>query len=155
MTIEIHDACEPLRDLDIVPVERQLGSSLPADYKRFLLTHNGGYPEPDAFTIEGYPSGGDALVHYFMCVKDDDIYNLIDWVEAYSGRLPPNLLPVACDTLGNLICLSISGEDLGRVYFWDHEEEAGTGETPSYDNVYPIANSFQEFLNGLHNLDND
>jgi hypothetical protein len=37
-----------------------------------------------------------------------------------------------------------------EILYWDHEEEADEGEEPTYDNVYLIANSFTDFINGLY-----
>lgn len=155
MTVEIYEACEPLSESDVVQIEAQLGLSLPAEYRGFLLAHNGGYPEPDVFAIRNNPFDDHGLVHYFLCVEEGDVYNLIEWVEDFRGRIPPDFLPVACDPGGNIICLSISGKDVGKVYFWDHEEEVEVDEdkTPGYDNVYLIADSFQEFLGSLTTLD--
>lgn len=31
--------------------ERHIGHALPAEYREFLLAHNGGRPVPDAFTL--------------------------------------------------------------------------------------------------------
>lgn len=67
----------------------------------------------------------------------------------YRGRIPPNLLPIAHDPFGNLICLSVAGQDRGKVYFWDHEVEVREGEIPSYRNVSFIADNFESFLDGL------
>ena len=64
-------------------------------------------------------------------------------------RMPEELVPIAHDPGGNQICIAVAGPKTGAVYFWDHEEEADDDETPGYDNVYLIANSFNEFLNSL------
>lgn len=149
MAVEVHESCGSLSEADVRSLEKELGFSLPAEYKDFLLNHNGGWPEPNEFPIEDNPSDDRGRVHYFLCIEDGDEYNLMDWVVDYEGRLPPGLLPIACDPGGNLICLSVSGENAGTVYFWDHEEEAGPGETPSYENAYHVAESFGEFLERL------
>ena len=155
MTVQINRSREPLDEQDLIQVETRLNRALPKEYRDFLTAHNGGRPEPNAFPIYNNPSDDQGLVHNFMCIKDGDIYDLLTWVDRYRDRVPSNFLPIAKDPGGNLICLSISGEDLGKVYFWDHEEEAATGQIPGYDNVYPVANSFQEFLSSLHYLSND
>jgi hypothetical protein len=48
-----------------------------------------------------------------------------------------------------LICISIQGDDYGKVYFWDHNWEVTEGE-PDYSNVHPLADSFTEFLGKLY-----
>lgn len=42
----------------------------------------------------------------------------------------------------------MSGEDKGKVYFWDHEFELEE-EKPGYHNVGFIADSFNEFVETL------
>ena len=39
----------------------------------------------------------------------------------FSDRLPGRLLPVACDSGGNLFCLSLRGDDVGKVIYVDLE----------------------------------
>lgn len=148
----MHKSREQLTKQDISRTELELGFSLPPQYKEFLLKNNGGYPEPDAFPIQDNPSDDHGLVHYFLCIKPGDVYNLVNYATLFLGRVPKNLLPIAVDPGGNLICLSVAGADRGRVYFWEHEEESQEGETPGYENVYLVANSFDEFLDSLGRL---
>ncbi len=152
MTIDIYRSRKRLSEQDIAEAEEELGLSLPVQYRDFLSKHNGGHPEPNAFPIENNPSDDHGLVHYFLCVKENDVYNLVDWVKRFHDRIPSGFLPIAVDPGGNLICLSTIGKNAGKVYFWDHEEEAREGEVPGYDNVYFIANSFSEFLGSLTEL---
>lgn len=151
--VKIRQSRKPLSEEDIATVERRLGFPLPTEYMNFLLAHNGGRPEPKAFPIQENPSDDHGLVHNFMCIEENDNYDLLTWVERYRGRIPRNFLPVAKDPGGNLVCLSVSGDDRGKVYFWDHEEAARTGESPGYDNVYLVADGFHAFLDSLTTLD--
>ena len=57
----------------------------------------------------------------------------------FEDRISRNFLVIGCDPGGNQICLSAAGEDSGKVYFWDHEDEVDEGEEPDYENVYLIA----------------
>jgi hypothetical protein len=61
--------------------------------------------------------------------------------------MPRELLPIAGDGSGNIICLSRAGVNEGTLYYWDHDAEHSP---PTYDNVYFIAESFDAFLNGIH-----
>jgi len=149
MTATIYDSREPLDSSKIEQIEQELDYVLPREYRDFLLAHNGGQAVEGVFPIHDPPHDYHGLLDQFMCVSPQDTYNLLDWVSDYIGRLPPNLLPVAVDQAGNLIVLSVAGPNTGKVYFWDHELEAGQGETPTYDNVYSVADSFQAFLNSL------
>jgi hypothetical protein len=61
--------------------------------------------------------------------------------------MPRELLPIAHDGSGNVICLSRAGVNKHNVYYWDHDAEHSS---PTYDNVYFIAESFDAFLDGIH-----
>lgn len=63
--------------------------------------------------------------------------------------MPETLLPIGHDSLGNLICLGVVGDDAGTVYFWDHEAEADEDEPPTWDNLSVIQPSFSAFLKSL------
>lgn len=149
MTVTIARSREPLNLRRVSRVEHVLGCTFPGEYRDFLLAHNGGRPEEGVFPISTPQHDHHGLLDNFLCIKARDPYDLLTWVRDYRGRLPRNLLPVAVDQAGNLICLSVAGSDTGGVYFWDHEMEASQGKTPSYDNVYPVADSFQAFLDSL------
>lgn len=152
MTATIYDSRRSLDPKRVARVEQKLGCAFPREYRDFLLAHNGGQVVEGVFPIHGPMGDHEGLLDQFMCISPRDPYNLLDWVTDYTGRLPPNLLPVAVDQAGNLIVLSVVGPDIGKVYFWDHELEAGQGEIPSCENVYPVADSFQVFLDGLQPL---
>ena len=149
MTVQISRSREKLSSQKIAAIERKLSLSLPSQYRAFLLTYNGGRPRPKRFPIGDDSFSSHGQVHFFLCVKEGDSYNLEDWVTDYYDRIPSGFLPIAVDPGGNLICLAIAGDNAGKVYFWDHEEEVEEGQTPGYENVYLIANSFHEFLNCL------
>lgn len=55
------------------------------------------------------------------------------------------------DEGGNAICLWLTGQDRGRIYFWDLERE---GEGPEAA-ITPIAPSFGAFCAGLFELGTD
>lgn len=130
--------------------ERELGIRLPDEYRDFLLAHNGGYPDPDVFTL---PAGRREMVDRFLGISPGRSDDLRRYRIVYGGRLPSELLPVAHDSGGNLICLSILGEHRGMVFFWDHENEAKEGETPSYVNVDFVARGFAEFVKMLRPIE--
>jgi hypothetical protein len=149
MTLNWVKSRESLFEQDIVNLETQFKISLPAPYRDFLLLHNGGQPTLTKFPLQNNPSDTHAYIEYFFCIKDNDIYNLAVWVRRFKSRIPYDLIPIAIDLGGNLICLSVIGERIGKVYFWDHEEEVGEGKEPWGKNLYFIANNFTEFLENL------
>ncbi len=143
--VTMTESHEPLGEDEVAALEQYLGSQLPSEYRTFLLAHNGGRPEPNAFEVEDYPGVG-SILDWFLGIKEGVHNDISDHVEEYRGRIPIDLLPIAYDPGGNLVCLAVSGPRTGSVYFWDHE---GEEEAPSYRNVYLIADRFDLFLDRL------
>lgn len=154
MSTKVHESKQPLNSDRLKEFEHKFEMTLPNDYRDFLLTYNGGYPEPDGFWIQGMDGNG-SLVDRFLGIHGGEHDNLLGYLEIYKERIPPNFLPIAHDPGGNLICMSVEGEDKGKIYFWDHEEEADPdqGETAGYQNVYLIADSFTDFFENLIDFD--
>lgn len=148
MSVSMEDSYAALSPAQLEEIESRLAIELPGDYRAFLLAHNGGRPIPDAFQMEGRWE----MVDRFLGIHAGAHDNLLDYVKAYAGRLPEELLPIAHDAFGNLICLAVRGPEHGGVYFWDHEWEAGMGAPPGHDNVTCIAESFEAFLSSLSPL---
>jgi hypothetical protein len=87
----------------------------------------------------------------FFGIDPSDSDDLDRVCEVYTDRVPPDLLPIASDSFGNVICVGIRGKRRRRIYFWDHEDEFddnGQGRQ-DYGNVYLLADSFDEFLGKL------
>ena len=55
MRIRIKDQGPKLSGQDIDSAEHDFGISFPKSYRRFLLEHNGGRPDPDTIDIPGHP----------------------------------------------------------------------------------------------------
>jgi hypothetical protein len=124
---------------------------LPPEYKQFLLRSNGGMPVLDAFVIPGFHGRGSSLNSFYGIHDDAPHHQLERALKTYEDRVPDDLIPIAYDAFGNQICLGWKGERKGKVYFWDHEDELDEdGDfVTDYRNVYLVANSLQEFLDGL------
>jgi len=122
----------------------------PKKYRDFLLRYNGGRPTPRAFPIEELANNPFGVVHFFFGINDPIESCNLDWnFEVFSERIPSNLFAIGCDDAGDLICLSLFGHDAGSVVFWDRHTEP---EIPSYENVYRVADSFEEFVDSLQKL---
>jgi hypothetical protein len=151
MTPKIKDAEAPVSAAQLDALEDRLGTVLPPEYRAWLLRFNGGRPDPARFRYK-YERGAytDSSVAWFFAVHDGPYENFERKYRAFKllqRRLPEHLVPIAGDPFGNMICMSFGGEDKGKIYFWDHEEEPAE---PSYDNCHLIADSFDEFITGLH-----
>jgi hypothetical protein len=149
MNLYVAHSRESLSEDALLGLEALLGETLPASYRNFLLEHNGGHPELDLFQLKDVSWDDYVQVDTFLCVKKDDPYNLVAWIGLYGDRIPTELIPIATDPGGNLLCLSIMGTDKGKVYLWDHENEGIEGGGPWRKNLHLVTDSFQEFIEGL------
>ncbi|MCC8399133.1 MAG: SMI1/KNR4 family protein [Rickettsia endosymbiont of Platyusa sonomae] len=150
---------------DIEKIEKIKNCELPLNYKNFLLKHNGGRPGIATFDIQdnilsnGEENGSSINWFYGICLDKNSImcvYDIFYRIEVRDNRIPKELIPIAGDSFGNEICLCIQGENYGKVYFWDHENEVmDPKQAPWWENIYLISDSFTEFLEGLYDYDID
>jgi len=142
----------PAEEAAIARVERELGIELPAEYRDFLGRQNGGEPEPNFYNRQ-------VGVRYFYSAGPTDDEYVDDLEEAarrfWSDRMtdPPedpmdrSLLPIGEDAGNNLICLRISGDERGAVYFRDHD-------IPESPEAYTrLTDTFSEFFEALRPLE--
>lgn len=139
-----------MSEVDIERFEKEIGYPLPTEYRAFLLKHNGGWPTPPNVFVT---SEGDKIaVSFFFYLEEDgdeDKYfeGLRNNYLMFTGRVPEDLLPIA--SCAGLVCIGLFGDNKGSIFYWDRENEADENEAPWYDNVYWVANSFNEFINTL------
>jgi len=130
-----------LRENDLDDFEKDANIILPAEYRSFLLRHNGGLPSPDVIDVKGAPGSPTDVQVFFGIgrpVESSDLqWNRRTFVE----RLPSKWLPIARDSGGNLFCLSVSGPDAGSVMYVDLDQ--------ALPGFYFVARSVDEFLDKL------
>jgi hypothetical protein len=90
-------------------------------------------------------------VELFLAIYNGKYNNLERYIINYKieqNRIPVELIPIADDPLGNLICIS---SESGGIYFWDHEKEmAYYRKEWEFDNVYYlISESLPKFFDAL------
>lgn len=149
---EITGSFEPLTESKINEAEKRIGQAIPMAYRKFLLEHNGGHPEPSDFKMSNAQKGmtETGTVKKFLGIDGPEkTLNLDYTLETFRDRMPTDLFPVARDPGGNLICIFAEGPNKEKVYFWDHEMEAEEGQPPTETNLSFIANNFDEFLKKL------
>lgn len=147
MLNRMNDCGRLLAEGDIASFEDTIGRVLPERYKAFLLLYNGGLPAPDSFPIEGMSGNPYGIIQEFLGIDCPiDSSNLAWNYEILKGRIPDDLIAIACTPSGDVICISISGERIGSVLLWDCYHEHSP---PTNANVYRIAQTFDEFINGL------
>jgi len=121
MTLKIRNQGEPVTEEKLGDLEKQLDLTLPAQYRQFLLRSNGGRPSPDIVDIEGL-EGGMASIQVFNSIGAPLECDDLSWNKnVFSDRIPPRMLPVACDCSGNIYCLSVAGDDCGQVIYVDRQ----------------------------------
>lgn len=146
---------------DIKNIEKLKHCVLPTDYKEFLLKHNGGSPNFDTFEINNDFSDGSSSfddIRFFFGIDNTSSrknYDIFKKIKQSKNRIPEELLPIATDSLGNIICIGIKEKHYGKIYFWDHENEAGARNPfdntikPWWENITLITNNFTDLLNSL------
>jgi hypothetical protein len=129
-------------------LEREIGFRLPDEYRQFLSEFNGGEPEPSGFVFETNDGPSDSRVRYFLTLDPNERnYAIKEFLRQYRDRIPEGVMPIACDSFGNLVLLDLGAKRVGSIYFWDHEKESM--EEPTWDNVSQVARSFNEFEDSL------
>jgi len=135
-------------ELALSNLESKIGFVLPEDYRRFMIEFNGGRPVPSFFSFQTSNGPTDANVRYFLTLFDKGKhYTIPQYLDRYNERIPDGLLPIGCDSFGNLVLLDGGVKSTGAIYFWDHELESM--DDPTWDNISFIASSFSEFANSL------
>lgn len=126
---------------DIISLERELGASLPPDYRKFLLAHNGGLPTPFVIDIEEFIESPTDVQVFFGIGRKIQSSDLRWNRYTFRDRIGPGFLPIACDSGGSLFCLALSGESRGAIYYVDFAH--GKAE------VYAVATGIDDMLSKL------
>ncbi|MBK9262332.1 MAG: SMI1/KNR4 family protein [Polyangiaceae bacterium] len=139
--IEMRKPGRALAPADIAAVEDAIGCALPATYRAFLCSTNGGRPMPDTIDIEGAHFRRTDVSVFFgidRAIESENILwnlDIIDWCKENK------LLPIAGDSGANTFMLLLADDGYGRVYYFD---AADSPPTP-----YRVAANFNEFLSKL------
>ena len=114
----------------VAEMEARYGVRLPPEYRAFLCKYNGGFTPKTRFKIgvaasdlRGFFGGGTAKLNF-------ESINLDGWMAR-------GLFPIACDSFGNYVAISLREESYGMIYFYDHE---------TVSKLSLICESFSDFL---------
>ena len=119
--------------------------TLPDDYIKFLLEHNGGAPVPSTNRTP------ETFVQWIYGIQDEENWASLKWnIDIYDERIPFKTLPIATDPGGNQFLLSLRKDSYGEIWFWDHENECETNAKEYFDNIIKSADSFSNFINDLY-----
>ncbi|KWX88141.1 hypothetical protein AMQ83_08640 [Paenibacillus riograndensis] len=149
MNFEFEYSFEPATDQQLDAFETEYGLTLSKDYKEFLKINNGGKPVLRRF--ETLDKVIISSIMFFFPLSEGVEANLEYFFKEYnlSSIVPSNFLPIGRDPMDSLICLVVTGEDQGKVYFCDLDYlEEDKVLKPEF--IRLIAFSFVEFLNSLY-----
>ncbi len=134
----------------LIDFEKRLGTSLPSDYRNFVLQYNGGVPEPAGFWVKENSFGDE--VYLFYGLHNGPMWFSIDFSigdEQYG--IPKGLIAIGEDGGGNFICLGIEEGNKGDIFFLDHEIHPYDNPN-SLDGITKLANSFSEFISNFREI---
>ena len=142
------DAFGSATEESIRELEELMGFPLPEEYKKFLSEYNGGTSKVrySKFFVKELNQEIPLDVLYGIGVKRT--FNLGVIYEEFEEDLLPNSLIIGDDPGSGLIVLITDIENYG-VYYWDHSFYFP--QSNEEENTYKIANSFNDFINGLNN----
>lgn len=144
----------PVGEAEIAAFEQRIGSTLPDDYRRFLLEVNGGYPAGENARFSHY-----VLHRLFSLADKDNESNDLETCAGWARRvLPhPDLLLIGFAE-GVPILLALSGGHRGEVWAQDTVDPRPDDANPRvlwHDrrDMTKLAGSFEELVRMLKPLE--
>lgn len=124
--------------------ETLIRASLPPDYKRYLLSDNGGYPCGNMeFTIPSL-CGEQALIMLGSLYGNGRRGGGLDLITAYEREeSPEGYVPIGEDPGGNLLLLELS---TGGVLYWERD---GILLDQIGEDLFPVAEGINQFVASL------
>ena len=118
----------------------------PNAFVEYLQAHNDSQLEENILDL----GDNECCVRYFYGTSLESYSDIRMIYEAYRGRIPKELVPIADPDFGNLICMSLDRAEYGKIYFWDHEVmDADDADIPAIADLKEIAPSFEELLDKI------
>lgn len=124
---------------EIADAERELGTRLPEQYRRWLQSTGGG-PTVDDYEVPEVDGGFGT----FVGLAGD--YRLTTQYVGFDELLPRDLIRIAYGD-GGTVAIKVAGEDVGSIWWSDHDHADALGaEVASYEYVTKLADDFDSFL---------
>jgi hypothetical protein len=137
-----------LTEQDVAAFEKEIGTSLPDDFRVLLLANNGGYPENDCFEY------GDDFSFVLQ-----ELYSLADILSRYEDRadprsdsrdIPQELLVIGCSLCGDDLCLGLRAPHRDKVFWINHEyRDPDEAEENPWLAIEELSPSFAHFMTSL------
>ena len=133
-------------DAQIDAIENEWGARLPSDYREFLARYNGGIPKPDTVDVPGAPGTPTDVQVFFGLGRAEETSNLHWNLSLVRKRFPGRrILPIACDSGGNLFCIEAVASVAADVIYCDLESRE--------PKMYDVASGFTEFADRLRHFE--
>lgn len=155
------DGVDPATEADVSVLESEIGHRLPADYRNFLLTLNGGQTSQGGIVVHEHPDphGYVASIRVFYSLSGDapPYANFYSTLRSKQFKLPTGHIAIT-DSHGNLVTIDVR-DAAGPVYYFDHEmpDESDLDENDvchyKAKHAIPLAGNFRELLTRLANFD--
>lgn len=120
----------------------------PKAFVEYLEEHNDAELENNILDI----GDNECCVRFFYGTSFEAYSDISMIYEAYQGRMPNGIIPIADPDFGNQICMSLEKETYGKIYFWDHEmmdaDDDGVCTTAIAD-LKEISTSFDDLLDRI------
>lgn len=141
MKVKITNKGNKITEKELKLFEKENNITFPEDFRQFLLKYNGGLPKPSYYVC------GEGLGINTRVEQKVSLVQITEFFSYQGGNLgdeaePENIFLFGCDLAGDYFGICLSGEDIGKIYFWSHEDTSDS-------DLYLIANNFDEFFNGL------
>lgn len=105
----------------IATFEKQHDISLPEEYKKFLLTYNGGMTPKTKFKINRVSSDVRAFYGLGNADKNYNFQQLINNMNILEDYLEDDMLPIATTVFGDYITIGIGKAENGSIFFKYHD----------------------------------
>jgi hypothetical protein len=127
----------------LVQFEKALGETLPSSYRDFILSFNGGTPDPAFFWIEKGVEGTEINQFYglYESPKGSSLNMFLG--DDHCG-VPNGFLSIADDGVGNSVIICLAGPHRGSIHFIDHEIHP-YHQRNSFEGITKLAESFSGF----------
>ncbi|HLP84541.1 MAG TPA: SMI1/KNR4 family protein [Phycisphaerales bacterium] len=141
---------KPTSEAEVIAFEQRIGATLPADYRAFLVTHNGGKPTTPYFSYPGADGKPDPTwVTRFgeLGLSASDLNSIEYRPDYYDDDLPKDTVVIAHAASNDVVLLYVRGERAGQVWYkcFGMCAEEGVPE----EQLYFVANSFDAFISML------
>lgn len=144
--IEFQNVNAPATEAEIQIVELAIGTALPEEYRKHILRFNGGRPVGDlTFDVTTRFGTSQEAPLWFYEIGSMATNSLLSAYEAFRERLPEDLISIAGSRCGGELLLGLKGEQRGKIFYFDLEDEPSEHEDP-LQCFYPLADSLADFF---------